>query len=75
MVNEGRLGRHLPDSHERTKNMIARIRKLVATGDSGATAVEYGLLVALIAAIIVTIVVTLGGQINDAFTTVSESLP
>lgn len=41
----------------------------------GATAVEYGLLVALIAAVIVAIVTTLGTQINDAFTTVSEALP
>jgi pilus assembly protein Flp/PilA len=40
----------------------------------GATAVEYGLLVALIAAVIVTIVATLGGKINDAFTTVSNAV-
>lgn len=42
--------------------------------ERGATAVEYGLLVALIAAIIVGIVATLGGQISDAFTTVSDAL-
>ena len=42
--------------------------------EKGATAVEYGLLVALIAAVIVGIVVTLGGQIQTAFTTVSEKL-
>ncbi len=42
--------------------------------EKGATAVEYGLLVALIAAVIIGIVVTLGGQINEAFTTVSEQL-
>ncbi|MFA9445196.1 Flp family type IVb pilin [Egicoccus sp. AB-alg6-2] len=35
--------------------------------DEGATAVEYGLLVALIAAVIIGTVVTLGGQINQAF--------
>jgi pilus assembly protein Flp/PilA len=40
----------------------------------GATAVEYGLMVACIAAVIVAIVVTLGGQINTAFTTVSEAI-
>jgi pilus assembly protein Flp/PilA len=44
------------------------------TSEKGATAVEYGLLVALIAAVIIAIVVTLGGQIKDAFTTVSNSL-
>lgn len=45
-----------------------------AKSEKGATAVEYGLLVALIAAVIVTIVVTLGGQINTAFTSVSTAL-
>lgn len=44
------------------------------SSEKGATAVEYGLLVALIAAVIITIVVTLGGQINQAFTDVSEGL-
>jgi pilus assembly protein Flp/PilA len=43
--------------------------------DRGATAVEYGLLVALIAAVIVGIVFTLGGQIKAAFQTVSGQLP
>jgi pilus assembly protein Flp/PilA len=42
--------------------------------DRGATAVEYGLLVALIAAIIVGIVATLGTQISQAFATVSGAL-
>ena len=62
--------------------MLRQIAKfqsgLAAVRDSfeeGATAVEYGLLVALIAAVIVTIVVTLGQQINVAFTTVSNQLP
>ena len=43
--------------------------------ERGATAVEYGLLVALIAAVIVAIVGTLGGQVDDAFTTVSDAMP
>lgn len=42
--------------------------------EKGATAVEYGLLVALIAAVIIGTVVILGGQINDAFTTVSDQI-
>ncbi|WP_028265072.1 Flp family type IVb pilin [Arthrobacter sp. MA-N2] len=45
------------------------------SSEKGATAVEYGLLVALIAAVIVGIVATLGGQINTAFTTISNKLP
>jgi len=43
--------------------------------EEGATAVEYGLIVALIAAVIVGIVATLGTQIQAAFTTVSGQLP
>jgi pilus assembly protein Flp/PilA len=43
--------------------------------DRGATAVEYGMLVALIAAVIVTIVGVLGNQVNAAFTTISDALP
>lgn len=35
--------------------------------EKGASAVEYGLLVALIAAVIVTAVFTLGGTVRDAF--------
>jgi pilus assembly protein Flp/PilA len=42
--------------------------------DRGATAVEYGLLVALIAAVIVTIVFTLGQQISTAFQNVSDAI-
>lgn len=42
--------------------------------DEGATAVEYGMLVALIAAVIVTIVATLGTDILNAFTTISNQI-
>jgi pilus assembly protein Flp/PilA len=42
--------------------------------EEGATAVEYGLMVALIAAVIVAIVTTLGTNIRAAFTTVSGAV-
>ena len=42
--------------------------------DEGATAVEYGIMVALIAAIIVLVVTTLGTQIQAAFQTVVDAL-
>jgi len=42
--------------------------------DRGATAVEYGMMVALIAAVIVGTVVILGNQINAAFTTITGAL-
>ena len=42
--------------------------------DRGATAVEYGLIVALIAAVIVGVVATLGGKVSSAFNAVVTSL-
>lgn len=42
--------------------------------DRGATAVEYGLIVALIAAIIVTVVQTLGTDIANALTKVGNAI-
>ena len=42
--------------------------------EEGATAVEYGLLVALIAAVIITVVILLGTQINTAFTSITNKL-
>ena len=43
-------------------------------GDRGATAVEYGLMVALIAAVIVGVVTALGGNLTTLFTNVSNAL-
>jgi pilus assembly protein Flp/PilA len=43
--------------------------------EDGATMVEYGVMVALIAAVCVGIVSTLGGQVNAAFTALSGQLP
>ena len=50
--------------------MIASIRNFVAmqkNDDEGASAVEYGLLVAAIAAIIILLVFALGGFVKGAF--------
>jgi pilus assembly protein Flp/PilA len=54
--------------------MIARLTNRFRS-ETGATAVEYGLLVALIAAVIVVIVGTLGTEIQAAFQTVVNNLP
>jgi pilus assembly protein Flp/PilA len=54
-------------------NMLARLSKRFRD-DAGATAVEYGLMVALIAAAIVTTVAALGTGLNGLFTTVTGSL-
>ncbi|MGH3256622.1 MAG: Flp family type IVb pilin [Streptosporangiaceae bacterium] len=42
--------------------------------DRGATAVEYGLMVALIAAVIVGVVTTLGSKLGTMFSTVANAL-
>jgi pilus assembly protein Flp/PilA len=46
-----------------------------AHDERGATAVEYGLLVALIAAVIVLVVKALGSKVSSAFESVNGALP
>ena len=46
----------------------------VSREDRGATAVEYGLLVGLIAVVIIAAVVLLGGKLGDIFGTVNTKL-
>jgi pilus assembly protein Flp/PilA len=53
--------------------MRKNISKLF-TDDSGATAIEYGLIAALIAVAIITTVTTLGTKLTSTFTSVSNSL-
>jgi len=43
--------------------------------EEGATAIEYGLLAALIAAVIITVVGQIGTKLNTAFTAVNTGLP
>jgi pilus assembly protein Flp/PilA len=43
--------------------------------EKGATAVEYGLIVGLIAVAIAVILGTIGGQLTGVFQTVSDNLP
>jgi pilus assembly protein Flp/PilA len=45
-----------------------------AKDESGATAIEYGLIVALIAVVIITAVSTLGNKLNNAFTKINNGL-
>ncbi|MDB5640914.1 MAG: Flp/Fap pilin component [Hyphomicrobiales bacterium] len=42
--------------------------------ESGATAIEYGLIAGLIAVVIITAVTTIGTSINAKFTTIGNSL-
>jgi pilus assembly protein Flp/PilA len=45
-----------------------------ARDENGATAIEYGLIVALIAVVVITAVTTLGKKLNNAFTKVNTGL-
>ncbi len=49
--------------------------RLAAQGERGATAVEYGLMVALIAVAIIATVTLLGEQLDSLFGRVSNELP
>ncbi|HVV77569.1 MAG TPA: Flp family type IVb pilin [Mycobacteriales bacterium] len=49
---------------------VARVRRAFKN-DEGATAVEYGLMVALIAAVIAGVVYTLGTSLHDKFSSVN----
>lgn len=46
----------------------------IKEGERGATAVEYGIMVALIAAVIIVAVRTLGQKTNNALNTVNSNL-
>jgi pilus assembly protein Flp/PilA len=42
--------------------------------ESGATAIEYGLIAALIAVVIITVLTTIGSNLNTKFTSVATNL-
>jgi pilus assembly protein Flp/PilA len=55
--------------------MLQHLQRLVARKDEkGASAVEYGLLVAAIAALIVVIVFALGGIVQDVFQSTCQEI-
>ena len=51
-------------------NLIGKVLR----DEHGATMVEYGIMVALIAAICIAVVTTLGQNVSNAFSTVNASL-
>lgn len=55
-------------------NRLLKLYIAIKEWERGATAVEYGLIVALIAAVIVAVVALLGTEINAAFQTVLTKL-
>ena len=50
------------------------IFKRFAKDESGATAIEYGLIAGLISVIIITVLTSIGTKLNSKFTTISNAL-
>lgn len=65
---------HTPEVIERTPDLAKRAFSKLRLRERGATAVEYGLIVALIAGVIVAIVGSVGGGVNSAFSTANSGL-
>ena len=53
--------------------MLKKVQNFL-TNEEGASAVEYGLIVALIAVVIVGVLTSTGGSLNTLFTSVSTKL-
>ena len=66
-----RLGVKLLD----LKRRVVQAAKKVVSKEEGASAVEYGLLVTFIAAIIIVAVQTMGKKVSTGFDTVATTLP
>jgi pilus assembly protein Flp/PilA len=58
---------------KKMKNLLTKVKNFVRE-EEGASAVEYGLLVALIAVAIIGALTALGGQLGTLFTTVTSTL-
>ena len=54
--------------------LVAFAKQRMESEEKGATAVEYGLMVGLIAAVIITTVILLGGQLNTLFQRITTAL-
>jgi pilus assembly protein Flp/PilA len=63
---------HLGERKERLA-MLDTIRNLLCN-DEGATMVEYAIMIALIAAVCITVVGTLGKSVSNAFSSMNASL-
>lgn len=55
--------------------MLQKKQELVDSRDRGATAVEYGLIVALIAVVIIVAVVLLGNRLSGIFNKAATAIP
>ncbi|SNR66921.1 Flp family type IVb pilin [Blastococcus mobilis] len=56
-------------------SLVAFAQDRLKRDEKGATAVEYGLMVGLIAVVIIGAVTLLGGELNGLFTAIVNALP
>lgn len=56
------------------KSAVTKKIQALATDESGATAIEYGLLAAFISVVIIATVTTIGTNLNGKFQSVANSL-
>ena len=54
--------------------LINRVKKFLGKDEEGATMVEYGIMVALIAVVCIAAVTTLGGNIKTVFTDIATAV-
>ncbi|NLY56764.1 MAG: Flp family type IVb pilin [Firmicutes bacterium] len=54
--------------------MFARIKRLWQD-DSGQGMVEYGLIIALVAIVVITVLQTMGGRLQGTFQSITNNLP
>ena len=54
---------------------IKKFFKKFIQEEEGATAVEYAVMIVLIIVVCIAVVGVLGGQVNNAFTRVSDAMP
>lgn len=57
------------------QSVLVSAKERLSREETGATAVEYGLLVGLIAVVIVAALLLLGPKLADLFTTVTNTIP
>jgi len=64
-----------PTKMDQLLSLWVRVQNAVKRDERGAAGVEYGLLVALIAAVIIATVSGIGTKVESGFTTVLNNLP
>lgn len=65
----------LMEKRNAAENHLAEVRQRVEDGDRGASMVEYGILVGLIAVVAIIAITTLGQKVNNTFNNVASTLP